>query len=137
MFLKGEAPWVWSYTTSQAYHRLNGDSQGRYRAQVFEEAMPVQIEGAAWVKLSKNPELAQKFLEFLVSEKAQTRIPTGNWMLPVRKNVPLPTAFSNLPHPKKLLSLAPSSGLGRGTPVDPSAAVGQDVLKLWSEAIRR
>lgn len=47
--------------TSRVYHFSNGDPGGL-----------INISGAAPVKYAPHPELAQKFLAFLVSEKAQT-----------------------------------------------------------------
>lgn len=110
LFLKGEAPLVWSYTTSQAYHEENGDREKRYRAALFDEGQPVQIEGAAIVKgVGKDPAqlaLARSFLEYLLTEEVQRKVATHNWMLPVVEGVKLPTAFSNLPKPSKLLDTA-------------------------------
>lgn len=110
LFLQGEAPLVWSYTTSQAYHEENGDTAGpkrRYRAVVFEEGNPVQIEGAAIVKgTAADParlKLSRDFLEFLLSAEAQDRIPRTNWMFPV-KSGKLPASFTNLPRPAKIVS---------------------------------
>jgi len=123
LFLKGEAPIVWSYITSEAYHRMNGDSKGRYRAAIFPEAMPVQVEGAALLKKAKNSVLAVQFLEFLLSESAQKKIPEGNWMLPVRQGITLPTAFQGLPKPKKWMSLK-----GSGEDL-------KELLKKWSHAV--
>ena len=127
MFLKGEAPLVWSYTTSEAYHQMNGDQEGRYRAVVFPDAMPVQIEGAAIVKgvEGKRLETAKKFLEFLLSKEVQTMIPEGNWMLPVRSDVQVPKPFKDLPRPSRLISLRSSGDELK------------DTLALWNQAIRR
>ena len=106
LFLRQEAPLVWSYTTSQAYHVEHGDTQGRYKAVLFEEGQPIQIEGAALVKNSFKDEAsrsrAQAFLEFLISPEVQNRIPKTNWMLPVLKGTPLPVSFQKLPQPKKI-----------------------------------
>jgi thiamine transport system substrate-binding protein len=105
LFLRNEAPLVWSYLTSQAFHEEN-ESQGkfypsRYKAVLFQEGQPIQIEGAAWVKDAlKTPEhrkLAQAFLEFLISPEVQKEIPRKNWMMPVRRNVELPVSYKNLP----------------------------------------
>jgi len=115
LFLKKEAPLVWSYTTSQAYHEEHGDSPDspRYQAILFEEGQPLQIEGAALVKgVSASPEklrLAQSFLEFLISTEVQTRVPLKNWMLPVVKNTSLPKSFAHLPIPKKIISIQKKS----------------------------
>jgi thiamine transport system substrate-binding protein len=134
MFLKEEAPFVWSYTTSQAYHRLHGDPDGgaskppRYRAVIFEDAMPVQVEGAAMVRGLSGPsrKIAERFLEFLLSEEAQALIPEGNWMLPVRAGTPLPNAvFSSLPRPRKWIHL------------QSDAHALKDILARWNRAVHR
>ncbi len=113
MFLKGEAPLVWSYTTSEAYHREHGDEDGRYRAVLFEEGQPLQIEGAALVKGAPGGEQHQKlgrdFLEFLLSEEAQSVIPIRQWMLPVRKSMTLSKSFTDLPKPKKIVRISSSA----------------------------
>jgi thiamine transport system substrate-binding protein len=128
LFLKGEAPVVWSYTTSEAYHRENGDP-GRYRALVMEEGNPIQIEGAALLKTTAaHPErraAAREFLSFLISEEAQALIPLKNWMLPARENVRLPASFKNLPEPRKVW-------VSRG-----SAEDAEKMLSRWSKAIRK
>lgn len=104
LFLKGEAPLVWSYTTSQAYHEEHGDRsdhERRYHAILFVEGQsfqPLQVEGAALVQDSK---LARAFLEFLISPEVQERVPRHQWMLPVLTDVALPRSFSIIPHPKK------------------------------------
>lgn len=130
LFLKGEAPLVWSYTTSQAYHEENGDRSGdgrRYRAILFQEGNPLQIEGAALVKGSlERPEIrktAQSFLEFLISPEVQSRIPLKNWMFPVRKDVALPESFSRLPKVLKPIT------------VPTAAAEVNRILRSWSEQV--
>ncbi|MFL5812338.1 MAG: thiamine ABC transporter substrate binding subunit [Bdellovibrionia bacterium] len=115
LFLRKEAPLVWSYTTSQAYHEAHGDPAGsrRYEAVLFEEGQPIQIEGAALVKNSfapgeqgkKQKELARQFLEFLISPEVQALVPTHQWMYPARKSTPLPPGFTHVPRPKKTVHL--------------------------------
>lgn len=119
LFLKGEAPVVWSYVTSQAYHAEHGDSVGRYQAVILEEGMLVQTEAAALIR-GATP-LARQFLEFLTSEEIQRLIPETNWMLPALEGVRLPESFAKLPRAKKVL-------IPKGEP--------QEWLKLWAEAIR-
>ena len=97
MFLKEEAPLVWSYTTSQAYHFANGDTESRYQAIVFKEPHPLQIEGAAILSRAKSNSAAQKFITFLLSKEAQQLVPEKNWMYPARKDIALPTSFQKLP----------------------------------------
>lgn len=103
LFLKGEAPLVLSYTTSPAYHQMM-EKTDRYKALTFAEGNYLQIEVAARLKNSDQPELAQKFLAFLVSRSAQEKIPTTNWMYPVVDlGNALPEAFRKLPVPTKTL----------------------------------
>jgi thiamine transport system substrate-binding protein len=103
LFLKGEAPLVLSYTTSPAYHQMM-EKTDRYKALNFAEGNYLQVEVAARVKTSDQPELAQKFLAFLVSPEAQKILPTTNWMYPVIDlGNDLPEAFRKLPVPAKTL----------------------------------
>ena len=103
LFLKGEAPLVLSYTTSPAYHQMM-ENTDRYKAVNFAEGNYLQVEVAARLKTSDQPDLAQKFLAFLVSRPAQEKIPTTNWMYPVIDlGDALPEAFRKLPVPAKTL----------------------------------
>ncbi|MBO0664109.1 thiamine ABC transporter substrate binding subunit [Jiella flava] len=95
LFTKGEVPMVLSYTTSPAYHEVE-EKTDRYQAAGFAEGQYLQIEVAAALKGSKHPELAKKFLAFVISRKAQAILPTTNWTLPVRDDVTLPDEFSHL-----------------------------------------
>ncbi len=110
MFLKGEAPLVWSYVTSEAYHRtecakLKCTEGDRYRAVIFEDGNPVQIEGAGLLKDAPGGapmrKRALQFMEILTSEEIQKAIPETQWMMPVRLGMRLPTAFQAIPAAKK------------------------------------
>lgn len=107
LFLKGEAPLVLSYTTSPAYHQMM-EKTDRYKAVNFAEGNYLQVEVAARTRTSDQPELAQKFLSFLVSKPAQEKIPTTNWMYPVIDlGDAMPEAFRKLPVPAKTLLMPP------------------------------
>jgi len=112
LFLKGEAPFVWSYTTSEAYHIENEEkkeNKTRYQAILFEEGHVLQIEGAAMIKNIKNPRLkkcAQKLLSLFLSTEIQEAIPLKNWMYPAREDTRLPLSFQKIKHPNKLLKLS-------------------------------
>ncbi len=82
LFTRGESGMVWSYTTSESYHRERENSK-RYKAIYFEEGLLKQVEYAAVLKQAKNKTLALGFLKFLVSPPAQKLIAEKNWMLPV------------------------------------------------------
>ncbi len=103
LFLKGEADMVLSYTTSPAYHIVE-EKKDNYAAASFSEGQYLQVEVAGQLAASKNPDLAQQFLRFMVTPAFQQTIPTGNWMYPVI-NTPLPAGFDTLP--QKTLSYAP------------------------------
>ncbi|SFN18073.1 thiamine transport system substrate-binding protein [Izhakiella capsodis] len=105
MFLKGEADMVLSYTTSPAYHLIE-EKKNNYAAASFSEGQYLQVEVAAQLKSSKHPQLAQKFMHFIVSDAFQKTIPTGNWMYPVG-NVPLPAGFATLIKPVATLQYSP------------------------------
>ena len=102
MFKKGEAPMVISYTTSPAYHIIN-ENTDRYKAAIFPEGHYIQIEVAGIVKYTKNKNLAQSFIDYMLSPQFQKEIPTKNYMYPANKDVELPEAFKSLPKPKKML----------------------------------
>jgi thiamine transport system substrate-binding protein len=104
MFLEGESDMVLSYTTSPAYHAIaEGDS--KYAAADFSEGHYLQVEVAAKVNTTSNPELAEQFLQFISSDEFQSVIPTGNWMYPVT-NVQQPEGFADLTMPSRTLEFS-------------------------------
>ena len=103
LFLEGEAPMVLSYTTSPAYHMIAEDEQ-RYQAAAFAEGHYMQVEVAAMTKSTDDPDLARRFLEFMLSPGFQSTLPTGQWMYPVI-DLPegLPEAYNRLVDPAQPL----------------------------------
>ena len=101
LFLKGESDLVLSYTTSPAYHIIE-EKKANYAAASFSEGHYLQVEVAGRLAGSKQPELADKFLKFMLTPAFQRAIPTGNWMYPV-SDVTLPEGFSALPKPQTTL----------------------------------
>ncbi len=103
LFLKEEAQMVLSYTTSPAYHRIAEEDQ-RFDWAAFDEGHYLQIEVAAMLKSSKQPELAQSFLQFLLSDTVQDIIPTTNWTYPATQTAKgLPEGFGDTSPAKTLL----------------------------------
>ena len=97
LFLKGEAPMVLSYTTSPAYHIVE-EKKTQYAADSFPEGHYLQIEVAGITAHAPHPELARKFLQFMLSTKFQDIIPETNWMYPAAAtSAGLPSAFPPLP----------------------------------------
>ncbi len=97
-FIAGEADMVLSYTTSPAAHIM---FEERYDilATTFEEGNYITIEFAGILNNSKNKDLANKFLNFMLSEEFQSVIPSTNIMYPVTKIKNLPDAFDKLEIP--------------------------------------
>lgn len=106
LFLKGEADLVLSYTTSPAYHIIE-EKKDNYAAAEFSEGHYLQVEVAAQLAGSKQPELAHKFMQFITTPAFQNEMPTGNWMYPVIQTT-LPQGFEQLSVPAKALEFTPA-----------------------------
>jgi len=104
MFTSGEAPMVLSYTTSPAYH-VEYEQTDRYRALLFREGHYLQIEGMGILKGAPHPELARRFIDFVLTEDFQSEIPLTNWMYPVDPDVATPDCFRFAPKPERSLQL--------------------------------
>jgi len=105
LFLDGEADMVLSYTTSPAYH-IAVDGEDKYRAAAFAEGHALQIEVAAQLANAREPALAQRFMDFILSVEFQAVIPRSQWMYPVVA-LPdgLPAAYDGLVQPAARLRL--------------------------------
>ncbi|WP_414473041.1 thiamine ABC transporter substrate binding subunit [Microvirga sp. M2] len=107
LFLKGEADMVMSYTTSPAYH-IAVEKKANYKAAIFSEGHYMQVEIAGMTRTTRQPELAKKFMAFVLGEPFQSAMPEGNWMLPARTPAAgLPAAFKDLAQPRKALLFTP------------------------------
>ena len=99
MFMQGEAPMVWSYLSSMAYHESKGQG-GQYGYVDFEEGLPVHLEGMAKVKSTalnaQNQLCGQKWFEYLYSAPVQAKLVEKQWMLPVTEGVALPKSFEKV-----------------------------------------
>ena len=108
LFLEGEADMVLSYTPSPAYHLIAEDDPSKTAA-TFDEGHYLQIEVAGKLAGSDQPELADQFLSFMVSDAFQSVIPTTNWMYPaVTPAGGLPNGFETLITPGKSLLVPPA-----------------------------
>jgi thiamine transport system substrate-binding protein len=101
LFLEGEADMVLSYTTSPAYH-LIAEGDDTKAAAKFADGHYLQVEVAGKLAATDQPELADKFLAFMLSDVFQSQIPTTNWMYPaVTPKSGLPDGFSGMIVPEK------------------------------------
>ncbi|HHF2938883.1 TPA: thiamine ABC transporter substrate binding subunit [Vibrio diabolicus] len=123
MFLNGESDLVLSYTTSPAYH-LIAENDSKFATANFAEGHYMQVEVAAKVKGAKNSELADQFMNFILSDEFQSAMPTGNWMYPVT-DVELPKGFEALSVPNKSLSFS----------ADEVAKMRKSWIREWQSAL--
>ena len=127
LFLEGEADMVLSYTTSPAYHLIAEDDDSK-TAVPFDEGHYMQIEVAAKLAASDAPDLADRFLDFMLSDTFQGIIPTTNWMYPAKTPKDgLPDGFDTLITPKKALYFSP----------DRAAELRDEALDEWLTALSR
>jgi len=125
LFLEGEADMVLSYTTSPAYH-LIAENDGSKAAAAFGEGHYMQLEVAGKLAASEQPALADAFLAYLVSDAAQSVIPTTNWMYPANPLAAgLPKGFETLVQPEKSLLL----------PQDEAGALRDAAVAEWQAAL--
>ena len=120
LFTRGEAPMVLSYTTSPGYH-LEYEQTERYKAAIFTDGHPLQIEAAGLLSAAQNKENAKVFLDFMLSPDFQNIIPLTNWMYPVT-DIPLPGSFRVNPKSNK--------------PLRPKPAAETDLNEWAAQAIR-
>jgi thiamine transport system substrate-binding protein len=127
LFLKGEADMVLSYTTSPAYH-LIAEKDDTKAAAAFAEGHYMQVEVAGVLAASQQPELARKFMEFMVSDGFQSIIPETNWMYPARTpQAGLPQGFDTLHRPE----------ISHLLPPDEARALRETALTEWLGALAR
>jgi len=125
LFLEGEADMVLSYTTSPAYHLIAEEDDSKAAA-AFEEGHYMQVEVAGKLAATDQPELADAFLSFMVTDAFQSIIPTTNWMYPaVTPTAGLPDGFETLITPEKALLLSPED----------AAAARDGALAEWRDAL--
>jgi thiamine transport system substrate-binding protein len=125
MFLEGEADMVLSYTTSPAYHLISEQDDSKTAA-AFAEGHYMQVEVAGKLAATDQPALADAFLAYLVSDAAQSVIPSTNWMYPANPIAAgLPAGFETLIQPSKSLLL----------PQDEAGALRDKAVEEWQAAL--
>lgn len=124
MFTDGEADMVLSYTTSPAYHIIAEEDETKSAA-IFDEGHYFMAELVGQTKTATNPELAAKFMNFVLSETFQGMIPTANWSFPAKLDADkLPEGFKKLALPEKALFYTE----------DEAAALRDETLDEWLNA---
>lgn len=127
LFLEGEADAVLSYTTSPAYH-LIAEGDASKVAWPFAEGHYMQVEVAGKIAGTDQPDLADAFLAFMLTEGFQSVIPTTNWMYPaVTPEGGLPEGYEQIITPGQSLLLAS----------DEAQAVREAAVEEWRAALSR
>lgn len=125
LFLEGEADAALSYTTSPAYHLIAEEDDSKV-AWAFDEGHYMQVEVAGKVASTDQPELADQFLAFMVTDAFQSVIPTTNWMYPAKMPADgLADGFDQMITPAKALLMSSE---------DAAAARGP-ALEEWRAAL--
>ncbi|BFO08243.1 hypothetical protein GGER_07530 [Serratia rubidaea] len=84
------------------------------------------MEVAAKLQASRHPQLAERFMQFMLTPAFQNAIPTGNWMYPVIKTT-LPAGFAQLPVPQTALQYG----------ADEVAQQRGNWIRSWQSAVSR
>lgn len=125
LFTDGEVDMVLSYTTSPAYHIIAEEDQTKSAA-LFEEGHYFMVELAAKLATTDQPDLADQFMAFVLSEDFQGLIATANWSYPAAlPKEKWPEAFSQLNYPEKAIFLTEDDAAARR---DPAIAAWQDAF---------
>ncbi|AKS47618.1 thiamine transport system substrate-binding protein [Octadecabacter temperatus] len=125
LFTDGEADVVLSYTTSPAYHIIAEEDLTKSAA-IFDEGHYFMVELAAKLSGTDNPELADQFMAFILTEEFQTMIPTTNWSFPAALTEDKwPEGFQELPMPETVLFYTE----------DEAAALREPAIEAWRSAL--
>jgi thiamine transport system substrate-binding protein len=110
LFTSGEADLVMSYITSPAYHMIVEKDYTKVAA-VFDEGHYFTAEVVGQIAGTDQPELAQSFMDFVLSETFQEMIPRVNFGFPVKLDPSLmPPEFAKLNLPPKSLFYSEAEG---------------------------
>jgi thiamine transport system substrate-binding protein len=125
LFTDGEADMVLSYTTSPAYHIIAEEDRTK-KAAIFPEGHYFMVELAAKIEGTDQPELADAFMAYILSEEFQTMIATGNWSFPAKlDSSKWPEGFKELNLPEKVLFYSE----------DEAAALRDEAVEEWRRAL--
>jgi thiamine transport system substrate-binding protein len=123
-FSNGEAPMMVSYDTDPAYF-YSEDKSTKYKAIIPKEGGWMYLEFAGIVKSTKHLKLAEKYIDFMLSQDFQKEIPSHQWMFPVVKDTPLPDYFVYAVKPEKYVTI----------PYQEIAKNYEKWLKIWIEKV--
>ena len=92
---------VLSFNTSPSYHIVAEEDETK-KAAIFEEGHYPYFELVAKVSSTDVPDVADAFMDFVMSSEFQSIIPFTNWSYPAAQSSDeWPEVFANLPAPAK------------------------------------
>ncbi len=111
---KGQRPLVVSYATSPAYELYNAPDPKPAvppTGNIIPEGSSFkQVEFVGILKGAREPDLARKFVDFMLSATFQADIPLQMWVYPSNPNAPVPDLFRReAPVPRTSANLDPSA----------------------------
>lgn len=106
LFTQEEAPLVLSYSTSPVYHVMYEETT-RFGALKFDEGNYEHIEGMGIIKGTENRTLAEKFIDFMLTDSSQKTLATANFMFPSVEETELPESYDYAFYAEKALLLDP------------------------------
>ena len=116
---------VLSYTTSPAYHIIAEGDETK-KAAIFPEGHYFMVELAAKLASTDQPELADQFMQFILSEDFQSMIATGNWSIPAALSQDKwPDGFQQLDLPEKVLFYSENE----------AATLRDEAIEAWRSAL--
>ncbi len=99
-FTRGGALAIWTFQTSEAYHRCTGKNSAEKEAYIslpLKEGYPVHEEWVAELKKSQAaPRDRQRFSKFLRSAQVQQSLYLKNWMFPGQAQIKAPPCYSEM-----------------------------------------
>ncbi|MEL7105772.1 MAG: thiamine ABC transporter substrate-binding protein [Pseudomonadota bacterium] len=125
LFTSGEADMVLSFTTSPAYHIVAEEDLTKAAA-IFDEGHYLFVELAGKIAGTDQPDLADMFLDYMLSADFQQMIPTTNWSYPAKLDeAAWPQAFQDLPRPGTALFYSEED----------AEALRVDAVEEWRKAL--
>lgn len=125
LFTDGEADMVLSYTTSPAYHMF-AEEDFTKKAAIFPEGHYFMVETVGKIAQTEEPELADAFMDYVMSRDFQSMIPTANWSLPAAlPKSDWPEGWAQLDLPQNVLFYSEAE----------AAAVQAQAIETWRSAL--
>lgn len=125
LFTDGEADMVLSYTTSPAYHMF-AEEDFTKKAAIFPDGHYFMVETVGKIAQTEEPELADAFMNYVMSRDFQSMIPTANWSLPAAlPKSEWPEGWAQLDLPQNVLFYSEAE----------AAAVQAQAIETWRSAL--